>query len=112
MSTPASTIVIAAEDKASRIVEQTAVNVDKSIRKIKDVSGRAKASTEFIGVLARSLGGSALGAYASELAGMTEKVSQFAEVSKTGAAGAMAFKVGLAGLVGRLLSESAKRLET
>ena len=100
MSTPASTIVIAAEDKASRIVEQTAVNVDKSIRKIKDVSGRAKASTEFIGVLARSLGGSALGAYASELAGMTEKVSQFAEVSKTGAAGAMAFKVGLAGLVG------------
>lgn len=102
MTTPASTIVIEAEDKASRVIEQTAQNVNQSVSRIKDVSGKAKASTEFIGVLASSLGGSELGSYASQLAGMTEKVSQFAEVSKTGKAGALAFKAGLVGLVGTI----------
>lgn len=98
--TPSSTIIIEAEDAASKKIEQTAQNVQQSVNRIKDVSGKAKASTEFFGVLATSLGGSELGGYASQLAGMTEKVSQFAEVSKTGTAGALAFKVGLAGLVG------------
>jgi len=99
VSTPASTIVIEAEDKASRVIEQTARNVDKSVRQIKDVSSKAKSSTQFIGVLARSLGGNAFGAYASELAVMTEKVGRFSEVSKSGTAGAFAFKAGLVGLV-------------
>lgn len=98
--TASSTIIIDAEDKASAKILNAAANVDKSVKKIKDVSQKAKASTEFFGVLARSLGGTELGGVASELAGMTEKVSQFAEVSKAGRAGALAFKAGLAGLVG------------
>ncbi len=93
-------ILIEADDQASKKLQAVTANVEKNVKQIKDVGGKAKASTEFIGTLASSLGGSEIGSYASQLAGLTEKVSQFSEVSKLGAAGALAFKAGLAGAVG------------
>ena len=51
------------------------------------------------GTLATTLGGSQLGGYAGQLAQLTDRVSQFSEVSKAGGAGALAFKAGLASVV-------------
>jgi hypothetical protein len=95
-------ILIEAEDRASAQVEQTARAVEASVKGIKEVGAKAKASTEFVGVLAMTMGGTEIGGYASQLAAITEKVSQFSEVQKAGGAGALAFKLGLAGLVGVL----------
>lgn len=64
----------------------------------KEVGGKAKSATEFVGTLAAMTGNSQISGFASQLAGMTEKVGQFSEVSKSGKAGAMAFKLGLIGL--------------
>lgn len=64
----------------------------------KDVGGKAKTTTEFIGTLASLTGNSEIAGLASQLAGATEKVSQFSEVSKAGGAGAFAFKLGLVSL--------------
>lgn len=100
--TASSTIIIEAQDNASRVLESAANNVQRSVNQIKDVSRNAKASTEFFGTLATTLGGSQLGGYASQLAQMTERVSQFAEVSKAGTAGAFAFKAGIVALVGSI----------
>lgn len=103
-------ILIDAEDRASKKMADVAANIDTNVRRIKDVGGKAKASTEFIGALANSLGGSEIGSYASQLAGMTEKVGQFSEVSKAGGAGAAAFKLGLIGLVGTLSFQFGKAI--
>jgi len=93
-------IIIDADDQASRKVEAAARNVENNIKQIRATGEQAKKSTEFFGVIATSLGGSELGAFASQLGGITEKTSQFAEVQKLGAAGALAFKAGLVGAVG------------
>lgn len=92
-------IIIDADDLASKKFEQAAKAAEQNIKRVKDVGGKAKASTEFFGTLATSLGGSELGSYAGQLAQLTERVSAFSEVSKAGAAGALAFKAGLAGVV-------------
>ena len=92
-------IIIDAEDLASKKFEQAAKAAEQNIKRVKDVGGKAKASTEFFGTLATSLGGSQLGSYAGQLAQLTERVSAFSEVSQAGKAGALAFKAGLAGLV-------------
>lgn len=102
MATESVKILIEAEDQASAKIAAASKEVENRIKNIKDVGGKAKASTEFIGTLANSLGGSELSSYASQLAGLTEKVGQFSEVSKVGGAGAMAFKAGLVGVVGVL----------
>ena len=102
MATESVKILIEAEDQASAKIAAASKEVENRIKNIKDVGGKAKASTEFIGTLANTLGGSELSSYASQLAGLTEKVGQFSEVSKVGGAGAMAFKAGLAGVVGVL----------
>lgn len=99
MTTNAAKIIIDADDLASKKFAIAAANAEKNIKHIKDVGGKAKASTEFFGQLANVMGGSQLAGYASQLAGLTEKVSQFSEVSKAGGAGALAFKAGLVGLV-------------
>jgi hypothetical protein len=92
-------ILIQADDQASGKLNKVADNVDSQVKRIKEVGGRAKASTEFIGTLANSLGGSELASYAGGLAQLTERISAFSEVSKAGGAGAAAFKLGLAGVV-------------
>lgn len=91
-------ILIDADDLASKKFEQAARNAERNIKAIKETGAKAKASTEFFGQLANALGGSQLASYAGQMAGLTEKTSQFAEVSKLGGAGALAFKAGLVGL--------------
>lgn len=102
MASEAVKILIEAEDLASSKVAQAAAKIDQNVKKIKDVGGKAKASTEFIGQLAGQLGGSEISAFAGQLGGLTEKISQFSEVSKLGGAGALAFKAGLVGVVAAL----------
>ncbi len=102
MSSAAAKVIIDAEDLASKKIADAARNVERSVKNIKDVGGKAKASTEFIGTLATALGGSELGSYAGQLAQLTDRVSQFSEVSKAGTAGAMAFKLGLVAAVGAI----------
>jgi hypothetical protein len=93
-------IVIEAEDKASAQAINASRNIENAVKGVKETGQKAKASTEFIGVLAGQLGGSQFQAAASGVAAITEKVGQFSEVMKAGGAGAMAFKLGIAGLVG------------
>jgi hypothetical protein len=93
-------ILIEAEDLASQKIATAAQSVEKNVKAIKTIGGQAKASTEFIGQLAGTLGGSEIAGIAQQMGGLTEKVSQFAEVSKAGGAGALAFKAGLVGLAG------------
>lgn len=95
-------ILIEAEDKASAKIASATNAIDQNIKSVKDTGAKAKASTEFLGVLAGQLGGTELASYASQLAGVTEKVGQFAEMQKVGGAGAMLFKAGLVSLVATL----------
>lgn len=91
-------VVISADDQATEVVDNVADNIDARVKRIKEVGGRAKASTEFIGTLASTLGGSELASYAGGIAQLTERISAFSEVSKGGGAGALAFKAGLLGV--------------
>jgi len=99
MPTDAVTIVIEADDKASAQASNAAKNIEQSVRGVKDMGQKAKASTEFVGILAGQLGGSQLQSAAQGVAAITEKVGQFAEVQKLGGAGATAFKAGIGALV-------------
>ena len=93
-------ILIQAEDQASAKAVYAAKNIENAVSGVKEVGSKAKASTEFIGVLAGQLGGTEFAAAAQGVAGITEKIGQFSEVMKLGGAGAMAFKTGLVALVG------------
>jgi hypothetical protein len=98
-------ILIKAEDMATPVVAKSAKSVDaldESIKRIKASGEQAKKSTEFFGTIANVLGGSEIGSFASQIAGVTEKTSQFAEVQKLGGAGAFAFKAGLVAAVGAI----------
>jgi hypothetical protein len=110
MTTEAAKIIIDAEDLASKKFEQAAKNAEKNIKAVKDAGAKAKASTEFFGVLANTLGGTELGSYAGQLGALTEKVSAFSEVSKAGGAGALAFKAGLVSVAGVLAFNIGKAL--
>jgi len=91
-------IVIGAQDKASKVINDVVKNADAKLKQFKTVAASGKASAELTGTLAKTLGGTALGAFSGELAGITERISAFSEVSKQGAGGALAFKAGLAGV--------------
>lgn len=99
MATESVGILIEADDQASAKIQQAADKVEAQIKRVKDVGGQAKKSTEFISTLANTLGGTQFGAFAQQLGGLSEKISQFSEISKTGGAGAFAFKAGLAAVV-------------
>jgi hypothetical protein len=73
-------IVIEAEDKASAQAINASRNIENAVKGVKETGQKAKASTEFIGVLAGQLGGSQFQAAASGVAAITEKVGQFSEV--------------------------------
>jgi hypothetical protein len=95
-------ILIEADDLASAKIAQASQKIEQNVKQIKDVGGKAKASTEFLGSIAGLLGGSEIASFAGQFAGLTDKVSQFSEVSKTGGAGAMAFKAGLVAAAGAI----------
>ncbi len=103
-------ILIEAENKASAVVDQVAKDIDKNVKSIKETGEQAKKSTEFLGSLATALGGTELGSYASQIAAITDKTSQFAEVQKLGGTGLLAFKAGLVGVVGVLTFQLGKAL--
>jgi hypothetical protein len=92
-------IVIEAEDKASAQAINASRNIENAVKGVKETGQKAKASTEFIGVLAGQLGGSQLQQAAGGVAAITEKVGQFSDVMKAGGAGAMAFQAGITLLV-------------
>lgn len=102
-------IVVDAENKASAKLKDVAKDVKQVGVDVKEVGDRTKASTEAAGALATAFGGDAIGSFAGELAGLTEKMVAFKEqtgASKAGmiafqgamvaAAGVIAFKVGKA----------------
>jgi len=91
-------ILISADDQASKVLGNVAKNVDAKVKQIKEVGRGAKASTEFVGTLANSLGGSQFASYAAGIAQLSERIGNFSEVSKAGSAGALAFKAGLLGV--------------
>lgn len=93
-------IVIGAQDDASVVLEKVAKKVEENVKQIKGTGEATKKSTELFGVLANTMGQAGLGQYAGQFANLTEKASQFSEVMKAGNTGALAFKAGLAGLVG------------
>ncbi len=95
-------ILIEADDQASKKFRDVANNAEQSIKRVKTTGDRVKKSAEFFGVLANNLGGTELGSYASGLAQVTGKVSQFSEVSNLGAKGATAFRLGLVSVVGTI----------
>ena len=91
-------ILISADDQASKVLDKVTDNVDSKVKKIRDVGGKAKASTEFVGSIAASLGNTQFAQAAGSLGQLTEKIGAFSEVSKLGGAGALAFKAGLLGV--------------
>jgi hypothetical protein len=95
-------ILIEAEDLASAKIAQASQKIEQNVKDIKSVGDKAKKSTEFLGSIAGLLGGSEIAGFASQFAGLTEKVSQFSEVSKAGGAGALAFKAGLVAAAGAI----------
>jgi hypothetical protein len=93
----------AAQDKISAKMNNTGAAM-------KDVGGNAKKTTELVGTLAQLTGNTELGNFASQLAGATEKISSFGEVSKAGKAGALAFKLGLVALAATIGSAIGKAI--
>lgn len=103
-------IVLEAEDKASAQAINASRNIENAVKGVKETGQKAKASTEFIGVLAGQLGGSQFQAAAQGIAGITEKVGQFSEVMKAGGMGAKAFQAGITLLVTTLSFNLGKSL--
>jgi hypothetical protein len=95
----AQTAALIAREK-SLVQEQKAANAELA----KQPGGlkSTKATTEFFGAVAGMAGGSQIASVAGQLAGLTEKTGQFAEVAKQGGASAMLFKAGLAAAAGAI----------
>jgi hypothetical protein len=89
-------------DQFAQAQEKINQKIQGSGNAFKEVGGKAKSATEFVGVLASLTGNSEIASFTGQLAGMTDKVGQFSEVSKEGGAGAFAFKLGLVSLVGTI----------
>ncbi|HUS38550.1 MAG TPA: hypothetical protein VMX74_03830 [Pirellulales bacterium] len=103
--TEAVEILIKADDQASQKFAAVAANANKAGQKtnaaFQSTARTAKTTTELVGALATFIGDEALDGV-SQLAGMlaqaTERASAFSDVANKGAAGALAFKLGLVGL--------------
>lgn len=84
--------------QVSEAQDKVAVSAKKAGDAFRDSGKNVKASSDMFATLASITGNSELAALANTVGGVTEKVSQFSEVSKAGGAGAVAFKLGLVGL--------------
>lgn len=69
------------------------------VKGFKDMGKLTKSTAEFGGVLGNLAGDSTIGQLGQMIGGISEKVSQFSEISQAGGAGALLFKAGLVGLV-------------
>lgn len=85
-------------DQAATATEKAVTKTASATDAFKDTGRKTKAVADFAGVLANLTGNTQVASFASQMASATEKVSQFSEVSKAGAAGALGFKLGLIGL--------------
>lgn len=100
MASESVTILINAENQASAEFKKVGQDLEGMSRRVKDVGRNTKASVEIAGTLANAFGGSAFGAFASQMAQVTERVSAFSEVAKMGTLGAMALKLGIVAAAG------------
>jgi hypothetical protein len=78
--------------------DAVAVSAEKTAEAFKNGGKDVKATTDLFATLAKITGNSELAGLANTVGTVTDKVGQFSEVSKAGAGGAMAFKLGLMGL--------------
>lgn len=92
-------ILIRADDQASRPLQNVSNSLDASASKFQQAGKKAKAATEIVGAFANITGSSELAGFAGQVAGVTEKLSGFAEQAKNGGAASLGFKAGLVGLV-------------
>lgn len=90
-------ILVAATNQASPVFNRVGDDAERLGMRVKESGKRVKASTELVGTFANVLGNTQFGGVAGQLAQLTERVSAFSEMSKAGAAGALAFKLGLIG---------------
>jgi hypothetical protein len=95
-------ILIKADDQASAALETVATNAQKAGGKttnaFKESGKNVKATSDLFAQLAAMSGNSQIAGLAQTVSGISEKVGQFSEVSKTGKLGALGFKLGLMGL--------------
>lgn len=91
-------VIISADDQASQKFAQFAGNAEKTINQVKTAGQQLKGSAAFGAVFAKTLGGTEIGSAINSIGEVTEKVNQFGEVAKMGAAGSLAFKGGLVAL--------------
>lgn len=92
------TFIIDAEDRATAKLRKSAEAIKQTAENVQEVGGKAKASTELVGALTASLGGSRFGQAASEVAMLTERLSAFASVARQGAAASVALRLGIVGV--------------
>ena len=78
--------------------DAAAVSAEKTAEAFKSGGKDVKATSDMFATLAKITGSSELAGLASTVGTVTDKVGQFSEVSKSGAVGAAAFKLGLMGL--------------
>ena len=96
-------VEITAEDKASAVIANAAKNAEKAAQQVEQAATKqrqetvkgTKASVEFFGTVANFAGGGAIASMAGQLAGLTEKTGQFAEVAQKGTAATLAMQGGL-----------------
>lgn len=100
MASESINILIGAEDVASAKLRTVGQNVEQLGTRVKQTSGQLKGGVQLAGSFAAAFGGSAFGSFANEMATISERVSAFSEISKTGAAGAFALRASLVAAVG------------
>jgi len=88
----------AAVVQLSESQDALAVSTEKTAEAFKSGGKDVKATTDMFATLAKITGNSELAGLANTVGTVTDKVGQFSEVSKAGAGGALAFKLGLMGL--------------
>ena len=93
-----STNASAAVRGLSESQDAAAVSAEKTAEAFKSGGKDVKAASDMFATLAKITGSSELAGLASTVGTVTDKVGQFSEVSKSGAVGAAAFKIGLIGL--------------
>lgn len=93
-------ILIKADDQASAKLQKVENSLDGTVSKFQQTGKRAKSAADAMAAFASVSGDSALAGLAGQLAGVTEKLSGFAEAAKNGGTASLGFQAGLVGIVG------------
>ena len=95
MTTEAVKYIISADDRATKVFQQSRESIKQNVEQVNALGNKAKASTEFVGTLASMLGGTQFGAAAGQIAGLTERVRAMGDAAKQGGLGMLAFKASM-----------------